>query len=186
MAFDFSRCRSIIVQGILDALDSKASAIASIDQIPNVEFPIDGIALDMAPWHGGMGLALRQVTEFEHESRYNSADWDYFDFVSNSSFSGLQVAANFIKEAYLSEGEGSPARLEMAHLVFLAGAEALLDSRVAECLCALGINAPVYANGFLGRRFEYMVFDPDETVRMNYCELVLANRVTAKWLTRKT
>jgi hypothetical protein len=26
-----------------------------------------------------------------------------------------------------------------------------------------------------------MVFDFDETVRANYCELVLANRVAARW-----
>jgi len=129
---------------------------------------------------------LRQVTEFEHERRYNSADWEYFDFVSNSSFAGLQPAADFIRQAYVSEGEDSPARHEMAHLVFLAGAEALLDRRVAACLCEIGVNAPAYGDEFLQRPFEYMVFDPDETVRVNYCELVLANRVTSKWLGKKS
>src|SRR5262249_34507909 len=178
--------RSILVQGILDALHARAGVIASIKRIPNVDFPISGISLDMAPWHGGIGRALRQVTEFEHERRYNSADWEYFDLVSSTSFPGLQLAAEFINKAYVSEGEDSPARHEMAHLVFLPGAEALLDARIAERLCEMGVNAPVYGDGFLRRGFEYMVFDPDETVRVNYCELVLANRVTSKWLAKKS
>jgi hypothetical protein len=55
MAFDFSRCRSVLLQGILDALTSRAGVIASIKRIPNVEFPISGISLDMAPWQGGIG-----------------------------------------------------------------------------------------------------------------------------------
>lgn len=184
MAFDFARCRSVLVQGILDALNSQASVIASITRTPNVEFPISGISLDMAPWHGGIGLALRQVSEFEHNRRYNSADWEHFDLVSNTTFPGLQPAAVFIYDAYVSEGEDSPARHEMAHLVFLAGAEALLDARVANRLCEIGVNAPVYGNEFIRRPFEYMVFDPDETVQVNYCELVLANRVTTKWLAK--
>src|SRR5205814_454799 len=107
MAFDFSQCRSILLQGILDALDARASVIAAIKRIPNVEFPISGIALDMAPWHGGVGLSLRQVTEFEDERRHCSADWEYFDLVSNDSFPGLQPAADFIQKAYVSEGEDS-------------------------------------------------------------------------------
>ena len=58
---------------------------------------------------------------------------------------------------------------------------ALLDLRVANRLGEIGVNAPVYGDEFLRGGFEYMVFDPDETVRVNYCELVLANRVTARW-----
>jgi hypothetical protein len=181
MAFDFFPCRSVLLDGIVDALAFRASSIGAIKRVPNVEFPISGMALDMAPWHGGLGLSLRMVSEFEDERRYNSADWEYFDLVSNSTFPGLQPAADFIQQAYISEGEESPARHAMAHLLFLTGAEALLDARVARRLCEIGVNAPVYGNEFLRRPFEYMVFDPDGTVRVNYCELVLANRVTARW-----
>ena len=48
----------------------------------------------------------------------------------------------------------------------------------------LGINAPTYVDSFASRVFEYMVFDFDGTVKANYCELVMANRVTAKWQPR--
>jgi hypothetical protein len=72
----------------------------------------------------------------------------------------------------------------MAHLIFLAGAEALLDPRVAQLLVELGINAPTYRDSFPSPLFEYMVFDFDKTVSANYCEIVLANRVTAKWRPR--
>ena len=181
MAFDFSQCRSVLLQGILDALDARASVIASIKRIPNVMFPISGISLDMAPWQGAVGLSLRQASEFELERRYDIAGWEYFDLVSNTTFPDLQPAAGLIHDAYISEGEDSPARHEMAHLVFLAGAEALLDERVPNRLSVIGVKAPVFGAEFLRGCFEYMVFDPDETVRVNYCELVLANRVTARW-----
>jgi hypothetical protein len=181
MAFDFSQCRSVLLQGILDALLARAEVIASIKRIPNIEFPISGVSLDMAPWHGGIGLSLRQAAEFEAERRYDVAAWEYFDLVSESTFAGLRPAAEFIRDAYGSEGEDSPARHEMAHLVFVAGAEALLDPLVAQRLRELGVNAPIFRDEFLRGGFEYLVFDPDGTVRANYCELVLANRVTARW-----
>src|SRR3989442_2672918 len=96
MAFSFSQCRSVLLQGILDALDDRATEIASIEQIQNVEFPVSGISVDMAPWHGAVGLSLRLASEFEWERRYSHADWDYFDLVFNTSFPGLQTAGRFI------------------------------------------------------------------------------------------
>lgn len=181
MAFDFSHGRSVLLQGILDALDDRADVIASIERIPHVDYPVSGIALDMAPWHAGIGLALRLASEFEHNRRYNSAELAHFDLVSNTTFPGLQPAADFIDRALSSEGEEHSAWRQMAHLIFLAGAEALLDARVALRLRELGVEAPVYGDEFMERGFEYMVFDPDRVVRANYCELVLANRVTARW-----
>lgn len=181
MAFSISQCRSMLLQGILDALSHCVETIATIPRIPNIAFPISGISLDMAPWQGGIGLSVRQASEFEDDRRHNSADWEYFDLVSNTTFGGLQPAAEFIEQAYVSEGADSPARHEMAHLLFLAGAEALLDARVADRLREIGVNARSYQIEFLRGDFEYMVLDPDATVRFNYCELVLANRVKARW-----
>src|SRR5262249_52901700 len=119
MAFDFSEGYSVLVQGIVDAQAARANVIAGIKRIPNIEYPISGVALDLAPWHGGIGLSFRLAGEFELERRYNSADWEYFDLVSDTTFPGLKATAEFIHDAYVSEGEESPARLEMAHLVFL-------------------------------------------------------------------
>jgi hypothetical protein len=91
----------------------------------------------------------------------------------------LREAGQLIQELYVSAGEQH--YREMAHLVFLAGAEALLDRRIGEQLRKLGVNAPIVTDGFSHHRF-YMVFDPDESIRANYCEIVVANRITARLL----
>jgi hypothetical protein len=186
MAFNFSQCQSLILQGILEGLRLRADKIAEIaadEKIPNVEFPIDGVSLDLVPWHGGLGVSLRLRSEHEPDIRYCNVEWTYFDLVSHDNCPALQRAADFVQKAYTSENSNSSAR-EMAHLIFLAGAEALLDPRVAQHLLEFGINALTYRDSFLSREFEYMVFDFDGTVPGNYCELVLANRVTAKWWPR--
>jgi hypothetical protein len=185
MAFNFSQCQSLILQGILEGLRLHADKIAAIEKVPNVEFPVSGVSLDLVPWHGALGVSLRLCTEHEPELRYCNVEWAYFDLVSNANCPRLQLAADFVQKAYASENSNSTAR-EMAHLIFLAGAEALLDPQVAQLLVELGINAPTYRDSFLSPLFEYMVFDFDGTVRENYCELVLANRVTAKWWSRLT
>jgi hypothetical protein len=185
MAFNFSQCRSLILQGILEGLALRADKIAAIEKVPNVEFPVNGVSLDLVPWHGALGVSLRLCTEFELEIRYCNVEWAYFDLVSNANCPVLQRAADFVHQAYTSENSNSMAR-EMAHLIFLAGAAALLDPSVAHLLVELGINAPTCRDDFLSPLFEYMVFDFDQTVRVNYCELVCANRVTAKWLPHLT
>ena len=174
MAFGFSRCRDLILQGILAGIQQRADEIARIAR----ESRVTGISLDLVPWHRGLGISIRQGTE-HWEFRYWPADWANFDVVSNETCAELQRAVEFIHEAYVSENSNHLAR-EMAHMIFLAGAEALLDSRVAMALAELGIDAPVCGDDFMPRPFEYIVLDCDGTVSGNYCELVLANRVTAR------
>jgi hypothetical protein len=160
-----------------------ADEIAAIEKVPNLEFPVNGVSLDLVPWHRALGVSLRLHTECEPEVRYCNVEWTYFDMVPHCP--SLLQAADFVYEAYTSESSNSLAR-EMAHLIFLVGAEALLDPRVAQLLVELGIDAPTYRDDFLSPLFEYMVFDFDRTVSVNYCELVLANRVTAKWWPKLT
>jgi hypothetical protein len=178
MGFNQDECRRLLLEGILGALEAKAADIQAIGRTVHGECPISGVSLDMAPWHCALGLSLRLNSEVG-DDRYDIAGWQYFDFVSQQSFPGLQPVADFIGEAYCSEGEFY--RREMAHLIFLAGAEALLDERAATYLIGLGLEAPILGSEFGQRYFEYMVFDPDCTIRANYCELVLANRVTARF-----
>jgi hypothetical protein len=176
MAFNFPRCRSLILQGILKGIRLRADEIASIAK----EDEVTGISLDLVPWHRALGLSLRQCTDHVPEVRYCNVEWAYFDLVSNRTCPELQLAADFIHEAYTSENSNHAA-IEMAHLIFLAGAEALLDAKVATACTELGIDAPICGDDFMPRPFEYMVFDFDGTVPGNYCDLVLANRVTARW-----
>jgi hypothetical protein len=176
MAFVFSQCRDLILHGILAGIRLRADDIARIA----LEKQASGVSLDLVPWHGAIGLSIRQRTEHGADIRYCNVEWEYFDVVSNQTCPELQQAADFIYEAYTSE-DSNHAATEMAHMIFLAGAEALLDARVATAFSELGIDAPICGDNFMPRGLEYMVIDFDGTVRGNYCEFVLANRVTARW-----
>ncbi len=188
MAFNFSQCRSRILEGVLAGLRLRADRIAEIAaevRVPGVEYPIDGVSLDLVPWHAALGVSFRRHAERDPDVRYCNVEWTYFDVVSHQTCAELKAVADFVHEAYTSEDANALA-VEMAHLIFLAGAEAILDPRVAQTLVELGINAPTYRDRLLSPWFEYLVLDFDGNVRANYCELVLANRVTAKWWPRLT
>lgn len=176
MAFNYSRCRSVILQGILAGIRLTSDKIERIAK----EEQVNGISLDLVPWHRALGLSLRQSSDLEPEERYCNVEWAYFGLVTDRTCPEMQVAVDFIHEAYVSENSNELA-VEMAHLLFLAGAEALLDAKVAMALTELGIDAPICGDSFMPRLFEYMVFDFDGHFPANYCDLVLANRVTARW-----
>jgi hypothetical protein len=149
------------------------------------EEQVTGISLDLVPWHRALGLSLRQLSEYKPEERYCNVEWAYFDVISHRKCRKLQQAADFVYEAYVSENSNELA-VEMAHMIFLAGAEALLDAKVAMALTKLGIDAPICGDCFMQRPFEYMVFEFDGYFPGNYCDLVLANRVTARWRPKMT
>jgi hypothetical protein len=179
MPIDFVECREVLFRGIMEGLRSQEADIRATERDARGESLVNGISLDLAPWHGGVGLSLRlQSDPRRGDGRYNSADWDYFDFVSGQTCAALRTAGAYIRDIYLSEGQEGP--LGLAHLIFLAGAEALLDERVAEYLRSLDIDAPIVRERFQDHVFEYIVTDPDGTVRANYCEIVVANRWTAR------
>jgi hypothetical protein len=62
IAFNFSHCQSLILQGILEGLRLRADKIAAIEKVPNVEFPVSGVSLDLVPWHGALEVSLRLCT----------------------------------------------------------------------------------------------------------------------------
>src|ERR1051325_11255114 len=122
MAFNFAQCRSLILEGVLEGLRQRANEIAAIAAEVkglHAEFPIDGVSLDLVPWHAALGLSFRLYSERDPAIRYCNVQWTYFDAIPDGA--GLQRAADFIHTAYTSENSNSLA-VEMAHLIFLAGA----------------------------------------------------------------
>jgi hypothetical protein len=183
MGFDFDECRVLILRGVIAALRSRGAEVEAIERAGGGHHPtVTGVALDLAPWHGGVGLALRLSSDPRDDPRrYRSVEWKHFNFVSQENCEALVPVGAYIGKAYRSKGKRGC--LDMAHLVFLAGAEALLDKKVTALLRAFGVEAPVVRDRPLGgRQFDYVVVDPDGTIRGNYCELVVAMRVTQRLL----
>lgn len=173
-----AKVRNLFRAGVIDALENATAHFASMQRTAQGKLPINAIALDIYPWHGSASLAVR-TRSVPDEDRYAIADWPEYDFANQETSTQLKEAADFAAECYRNKPE-SMELIDAAHLIFLAAAEALLDASITAKLQDLGIDAPNLADGVSGSHFEYLVLDSDETCRANYCEIVRANRSTAR------
>lgn len=176
-------CQGAILNAILDLLHEREDYINSIERTARGELPITGIALELFPWHQGLGLSLRLSSDFPlGDRRYDSADWPHFDFTEGCSTASTEVAINLVTQLY-ERGKTPPLTLrETAHLAFLAGAEALLNPQVARLLNELEIRAPEITDTFVSSPFQYILTDVDQTIKSNYCDIVLSGRVAKRLL----
>lgn len=179
----FDACKIATLHAILDALRERSEYIASIERSANGDMPVTGIALELFPWHGSFGLSLRMMSDFPMgDSRYDSADWPHFDFTQGCESPSINEATSLVSALYAKGKEPGNDLRDMAHLAFLAGAEALLNDQVAGVLREMGIDAPILNDHFVTSPFQYIVTDVDQTVKSNYCDLVLSNRVFRRLL----
>ena len=174
----YVQTRNLFRAGVIDALEGAEAHFASMDRTAQGKIPVNAIALDIYPWHGSASLAVR-THSVPDEDRYSIADWPDYDFANQDSSSRLREATNFAFDCYRNKPD-SMELTEAAHLIFLAAAEALLDASVSAKLRELGIDAPNLGDGISGSYFEYLVLDADETCGANYCEIIRANRSTAR------
>jgi hypothetical protein len=165
-------------------LSSLELAAPKLRKIKHIDMEINGVSLDIYPWHEYFALSFR---DSGNTVRYNSADWKYYELVSSQENKAppIKKAAELITRSYTEAEDNGLQLTEAAHLIFLAGAEVLLNRAVATKIRASGLEAPIIGTGFpQDRCFEYMVFDVDRTIAANYCEIVIANRVTDRILAK--
>ena len=176
-------CREAILAAIIDSLHERRDYIASIERTANGDMPVSGIALELFPWHGCLGLSLRLTSDFPlGKSRYDSADWPHFDFTNGCNSQSIQAAISLVTAIYEKGKQTNNDLRDMAHLSFMSSAEALLDPRVSRLLNEFRINAPELTDRFVSSPFQYIVTDVDETIKSNYCDIVLGNRAAKRLL----
>jgi hypothetical protein len=188
MNFNFERCRSLL----LDATLAEMTAHKSIfEQLAGYEsgssecrVQTSAISLCIEPWHGTFDLGLRDDDEkWDNAIRYSVGDWKLYPVGGIEHARSVRetiAIQTYIEQTYGSVGDAHKAR-ETAHLIFLAAAEALLDVAVTTQLRKYQIDAPYVDDDFyFSRCFEYVVTDPDSSIAANYCEIVLANRITQR------
>jgi len=165
----------IFEKAILSLLEESIDYINNIERNGRGELPITGVALDTIPWFEQFAISFRSTSEFPcGDFRFNSADWDHYDFTVRSNHPDKLSAIKFMCETY---EDSSREKIDSAHLLFLAGAEAIMSQTVSNKLSELEIKAPVVNDRPHGYSFEYIVTDPDGSVNGNYCEIVVANRM---------
>ncbi|MCE9545891.1 MAG: hypothetical protein K8T25_10290 [Planctomycetia bacterium] len=132
-----------------------------------------------------VALSFRLNTDHEANSeyRYSIADWKHYALLANEK--AFNQAREYASRVYAAASSPGRAR-ENAHLIYHAAAEALLNPRVARRLVALDIYAPTYGKpDFPAGTFEYVVVDEDKAFRANYCDIVLAQRLTQRLLEKR-
>ena len=184
----YEECRLALFDALSRTLAESADFMNALKRNRQGELEATGLSLDLFPWHELANLSLRMYSDFpagDQANRYHSGDWKHHAFSEQLGTTYLDDAGQLIGQFYRAGDDND--RLFRTHLVFQAGAEALLDSRIPEQLRDLGINAP---NGFAElfghkehcRFFEYVVCDEDGTLTSNYCDVVRSTLLTNRLL----
>ena len=146
MAFDYQICRELFLNAIHAVLEADGDYITSIERTTRGDLPINGLSLEIYPWHEYCTLSIRLSSD---KNCYNPVDWQHFEFAPSTSdqISQLCAVAEYAAEVYVPLLEEQPSKArDLAHLIFLAGAEALLNESVAQRLRAFEIDAPTIGN----------------------------------------
>jgi len=125
---DFNALKTTIHDGVLDALQKHSSHVTAIPRTAQGDIPINGLPLELYPWHRYLAMSLRGNLEIAN--RYSQADWEHFEFASSnrSESSRFRAAAALVTQVYDAAKDDPNGRQEAAHLIFLAAAEALLGT----------------------------------------------------------
>lgn len=183
MQFAYDECRQVLLRGLIDSLTANADSLRSIAGAD--ASGINAVSFDILPWHRFVCLSFRSSADnyvttddgFKLDIRYSPADWKYYEFISNGT---LDTVRDYTANAYpLSGGKTGQ---EALHLILLAAADALLDEQVANLLREYGLDATQRNDEIPWGGFEYLVLDEDRAFKANYCEFVLATRVTQRLL----
>ena len=180
MQFDYDECREIFHRALLTALHEHRDAIRKL----HATEAIWAISYYIIPWQPYISIAFRLSSESNYPASLVSADWKYFDFITDRKSQALVSARDFAHEAYESVSDDSKRCQDVAHLIYLAAADALLDPSIATLLQSLGINALEIGDALPRGYFKYIVIDEDKVIKANYCDIVCANRVTRRLLGR--
>lgn len=162
------------------------------DEITALE-TIDGISFDIIPsaYQTYAAISFRQQSDYLSMDPYNEdralmyspGDWEYYSLLEyrtckSEKFSEAAKAIfRLYEEIYEEVGEYDGIQQDINHLLYSAIAEGAMQRAVAAKLQECGVDAPIIDDRFQ-YGFDYMVTDTDSPVAFNYCDLIVANRMT--------
>jgi hypothetical protein len=183
MPFDYDECRSVLLQALVTVLQDNRERIRALHESEEIW----ALAYEIIPWQPFAAFSIRVRDETDGNLRYDLAAWKHYEFACNINTPVLKEIADYCAAAVTgpqaADNSGDKSQ-EVAHLIYLAAAEALLAPEVSAFLRPLGINVPVATDTLDLAYLEFVVFDPDKTLKCNYCEIIRANRVTKRLLGR--
>ncbi len=155
---------------------------------------INGISFDIIPsaYQTYSAISFRKQSDYlsmdpfneDRALMYSPGDWEHYSLLEYSTCKSekFREASGFIfrlfEDIYEAAGEYDGIQQDINHLLYSVIAEAGLQPSVAQKLNECGLSVPIVTNGF-EYGFEYMVTDMDSPIYFNYCDMVVANRMTA-------
>lgn len=163
---EFRRC-------LLDAISICGEFLSSNGRAPNT---VTGVCLDVFPWFRTACVALRLSTDGV-DQKYTPGEWELYEDLSDATVNAMASAAAIAGDAYANR-RGTMSRIEMANLIFMAAADALLDSSTYSALESIGFQVQRLpaCDEIETTAFDLIVVDPDQTVAANYCEIHRTHR----------
>ena len=160
------------------------------DELMELEW-INGISFDIIPSDSYAAISFRKQSDYltmdpfseDRTLMYSPGDWEFYSIFEYSTCKSekFRKVSQFIfglyMEIYESSGEYDGVQQDINHLLYMAIAEAGVQPSVAQKLNEYGLGVPVITERF-EHGFEYMVTDMDSPVYFNFCDLVVANRMT--------
>lgn len=183
MVIQFDRFKNVFRNEILKTLESSNDQIHKLVSDETIErsgeCKITGMSLDLLPWHGYAAISFR-CWDDDSGIVESPADWKYSAYIEDHQFAETKELIRTSWETPLS----GCTHAEIAHLIFMAAAEALLDSAIGEKLREIGIDVTVETGQVPEGRLFFVVIDDDRQISANYCELVIANKLTDRLLAK--
>jgi hypothetical protein len=155
---------------------------------------VDGISYDIIPstYQTYSGVSFRTRSDYKDSEtgvpnlslKNSPGDWKYYDILEyrTSKSEKFKQVSEYIfqlfEDIYNRSEDYDAKQGDINHLIYLAVAEAVLQPSLALKLRELGFRASVVTDYPDTYTFDYMVTDVDETFRFNFCDLVVANRMT--------
>ena len=182
MGFPFDECLEVLRNALTVSLDEHGPTIRELNRAES----FGAATYDILPWDPYLGVGFR--LESEPYDSTNSADWKHGRVISAWNSPTIAAAQDYLHRVYRGFRQGADcdgdSLQEAAHLIFLAGAQALLDPRIALQLQGLGVAAPIIGDTMPWHVFKFFVFDDDGAIKANYCDVLCANRAAQRLLGR--
>ncbi|AWH84707.1 hypothetical protein HYN59_06045 [Flavobacterium album] len=176
----------MLEEALVDLFELHRDELVALDTV-------DGISFDIIPsaYQTYAAISFRQQSDYLSMDPYNEdralmyspGDWEYYSLLEYRTCRSekFREAAKYIfrifEEIYEEVGEYDGIQQDINHLLYSSIAEGAMQRSVAAKLQECGVDAPIIEYRFQ-YGFDYMVMDVDSPTLFNYCDLVVADRMT--------
>lgn len=185
---------------LLELFELHKYEIIPLNEFDELYSSVNGISYDIIPHERFSAISFRKTGDYKVSGvanldlQYSPADWEHYTFFEydTSKSQKFREVSEYIFQLYEElyakndDDEYHSIQQDINHLIFLAIAEAVLQPSVTNKLSEYLTLAPTLIDEPDGYSFEYMVTDMDKSFNFNYCELIIADRMTKKLVGKLT